>query len=440
MTEQASPFYDAAVVGGGIAGMQSALDLADQGFKVLVVEKQPSIGGKMIGLSKVFPTLDCSSCITTPKMAAVAHHENITYWTYSDVLAVKRDAGRFQLDITKKARYVDQDKCISCRLCEYACPVDVRDEFEGSLGARRAAYIPFTNAMPQLAMIDMEHCTLCGLCAKACPTDAIDYWQKDEAVTVRAKTVIVATGYELLPLDYKAEYHGAEIDNVITSLQMERLLAPHGPYGRVIRPSDGKVPDSIAYVLCAGSRDQQCGVAHCSRVCCMYSIKQAMLLSGSLPLADITIYYMDIRAFGKNYEQFFQNALAMGIQFVKAKVARIKKDDQQNTILRVEHVDEDGRVEEVSHDMTVLSLGIVPSPKTQALAGLHDAEDGFYQQGSSMTAPTVSSVPGLFLCGMATGPKDIVDTIVEAGAAAMEASAYLQQQNSIVQTETVSHG
>ncbi|MBN2296344.1 MAG: CoB--CoM heterodisulfide reductase iron-sulfur subunit A family protein [Pirellulales bacterium] len=417
---------DALVIGGGIAGLQSAIDLANQGFHVLVVEKQPSIGGKMIGLSKVFPTLDCCSCICTPRMAEAEHHPNIEIMTYSEVRQIHRKNRRFLVGIVKKPRYVDEDKCTGCRLCEYACNTDLPHEFEGNLGVRKAIYVPFTNAVPQVALLDIDNCILCGRCEKACPAGAIDFLQEPENVHVRARAVIVATGYEMIPANFKKEYGKGQLRNVLTALQMERLLAPHGPYGRVLRPSDGKEPDSIAFVQCAGSRDHSAGVPYCSRVCCMYAIKQAMLLSGSLPLADLTIYYMDIRAFGKGFEQFFQNAKAMGIEFVKAKVARIGEDEQQNPVVRVEIMEEDGRVEERTHDMVVLSLGLVPAwnPRQAGLAA--PADDGFITCVQPSLAPCRTPEEGVFVAGAAAGPKDIPDSIVEAGAAALEAAAYLR--------------
>ena len=316
--------FDALVVGGGIAGLQAALDLADQDFKVAVVEKDASIGGKMIRLSKVFPTLDCASCITTPKMSAAAHHSNITSFTYCELKSLKKTGVEITARITQKPRFVDEIKCIGCRQCEYNCPVYVPDQEQGGFVARRAIYVPFTNAIPQIALMDVENCTLCGKCAKVCPTKAVDYFQEPRDFTISAKTAILSTGFELTPIDQKEQYGEGKIPNVITALQMERLLAPHGPYNRILRPSDGMEPDSLAFIQCAGSRDKSLGIPYCSRVCCMYAIKQAMLLSGAVPLADIAVYYMDIRAFGKGYEQFFQNSKAMGVEFIKGKVAQIE--------------------------------------------------------------------------------------------------------------------
>jgi len=415
---------DALVVGGGIAGLQAAIDLADQNFKVAVVEKDASIGGKMIRLSKVFPTLDCSSCITTPKMAAAAHHENITILTYCNLNSLKRDGHHLMASIIQKPRYVDPEKCIGCRRCEYDCPVYVSDEEQGGFSARKAVYIPFSNAIPQIAIVDTEHCMLCGKCEKACPTSAIDYFQKPIYFTIKAKTAVLATGFELTTLEDKPQYGLGKIPNVIDALQMERLLAPHGPYNRVLRPLDGMEPDSVAYVQCAGSRDKSMGVSYCSRVCCMYAIKQAMLLSGSLPLADITIYYMDIRAFGKGYEQFYQNAKAMGIEFVKAKVAALDAGENGSVTVRYEAQDGVG-VTMANHDLVVLSLGMIPGWNPKGVCPVSSASDKFIKTIQPKISPTLTDMDGVFTAGAAAGPKDIVDTITEAGAAAMEASKYL---------------
>jgi heterodisulfide reductase subunit A len=417
--------FDALVLGGGIAGLEAALNLADQGFSVAVVEKDASIGGKMIRLSKVFPTLDCSSCITTPKMAAAAHHPNITLFTYCELQSLKRPGGDLAAVILQKPRYVDQEKCIGCRQCEYQCPVLVPDDEQGGFLARKAIRIPFSNAIPQKALIDPENCILCGRCAKVCPTQAVNYFEQPEAFTLTAATAVIATGFEMTPLKDKIQYGQGEIPDVITALQMERLLAPHGPYNRVLRPYDGMEPDSVAFIQCAGSRDQSLGVPYCSRVCCMYAIKQAMLLSGSLPLADIAIYYLDIRAFGKGYEQFFQTAQAMGVNFVKGKVAYLDPGENGAVRVRYESQEAEGGVQVAEHDLVVLSLGLLPGWHPQGCCALSTGADNFIKTVKPKLAPALTDLPGVFVAGAAAGPKDIVDSIVEAGAAAMEASRYL---------------
>ncbi len=427
---------DALVVGGGIAGMQSALDLADQGYQVALVEKEASIGGKMIALSKVFPTLDCCSCITTPKMSAVAHHRNIHLLTYCEVQSIRENGGGFVAQVLKKPRYVNEDLCTGCRQCEYACPIDLPDPFDRGYGAHRAIRVPFSTAVPQIAVLDIENCLLCGKCEQVCPVSAVDFTQTPQQLEIEAGSIVLATGYEVTPRDAKKEYGGGKLPNVIDALFMERLLAPTGPYGHVLRPGDGKEPESIAYVQCAGSRDQTLGVPYCSRVCCMYAIKQAMLISGALPLADVTIYYMDIRTFGKGYEQFYQNAKAMGIEFVKGKVARITEDENQNPIVRVELIDEGSRVVERTHDLVVLSVGMLPRYNPQPLYGVPVADDGFVEVPSPNISPCVTDRPGIFVTGTAAGPMDIVDSIMTAGAAASEAAAYLRARKSASSVST----
>jgi heterodisulfide reductase subunit A len=425
MGSQGSLRFDALVLGGGIAGLEAALNLADQDFSVAVVEKDASIGGKMIRLSKVFPTLDCSSCITTPKMAAAAHHPNITLFTYCEMHSLERRDGDLMAAIRQKPRYVDVDLCIGCRQCEYQCPVLAPDAEQGDFAARKAVYIPFSNAIPPKALIDTDNCILCGRCAKICPTQAVNYFQAPEDFTLTAATAVIATGFAVTPLADKTQYGQGKIPNVITALQMERLLAPHGPYNRVLRPYDGMEPDNIAFIQCAASRDQSLGVPYCSRVCCMYAIKQAMLLSGSLPMADITIYYLDIRAFGKGYEQFYQNSQAMGVSFVKSKVAYLDPGDNGAILVRYESQDADGGVHAAEHDLVVLSLGLLPGWTPQGRCALSTGTDHFIQTVKPKLAPTLTNLDGVFVAGAAAGPKDIVDSIVEAGAAAMEAARYL---------------
>jgi heterodisulfide reductase subunit A len=418
--------FDALVVGGGISGMQAALDLADQGYLVALVEREASIGGKMIALSKVFPTLDCCSCITTPKMSAVAHHPGIQLFTYSEVERVEENVNGFMIQVLQKPRYVREDLCTGCRQCEYACPIYLPNPFDLNMSATKAVRVPFSTAVPQTAVLDIDYCLLCGKCEKACPVEAIDLTQTPQTIEVQATTIVLATGYATTPRDAKAEYGAGAYPNVIDGLMMERLLAPTGPYGRILRPGDGKEPESIAYVQCAGSRDETLGVEYCSRVCCMYAIKQAMLISGSLPMADITIYYMDIRTFGKGYEQFYQTARSMGVEFVKAKIASIHEDEHRNPVLRLESIDGKPNVTERTHDLVVLSVGMLPQYNPQTLYEVPVASDGFVEQLSPNLTPSLTDRPGIFVAGSAAGPMDIVDSIIMAGSAAASAAAYIE--------------
>jgi len=428
---------DALVMGGGIAGMQSALDLADQGFQVALVEREASIGGKMITLSKVFPTLDCCSCITTPKMSAVAHHPNIRLMTYCEVQSVEALGEGFNVSILKKPRFVDESKCTGCRDCEYECPITVPSPFDRNLGAYRAIRVPFSTAVPQKAVLDPDYCLWCGKCEKACPVGAVDFTQQAETISLEAASIVLATGFDLTPLGTKSQYGSGTLANVIDPLMMERFLAPTGPYGRVLRPGDGKEPTSIAYIQCAGSRDETLGITYCSRVCCMYAIKQAMLLNGALPLADITIYYMDIRTFGKGYEQFYQNAKAMGVEFVRSKVASIREDSDHNPIVKFEQT-ETGEIVERTHDLVVLSQGIVPANSCGSGYGISLGADGFVSIPAPDASPCITDRPGIFVTGTAMGPMDIVDSIVSASAAASEASAYIRSHSlASVESEAV---
>jgi heterodisulfide reductase subunit A len=370
-------------------------------------------------------------------MSAVAHHDNITLLTYCEVQSVVEDGqGGYKVSLVQKPRYVDVEKCTGCRQCEYACPIDLPSAFDRGLGAVRAIRVPFSTAVPQKAVLDIDNCLLCGKCEKACPVNAIDFTQQPETFAIQTKAIVLATGFGLTPVDAKKEFGAGKLLNVVDALVVERLLAPTGPYGHVLRPSDGKQPESVAYVQCAGSRDRTLGVEYCSRVCCMYAIKQAMLLSGSLPLADITIYYMDIRTFGKGYEQFYQNAQAMGIEFVKGKVARITEDGDHNPVVRVEMIEEGSQVVERTHDLVVLSVGMLPGYDPYPLYGVPTAADGFVATPSPNIRPAVTATPGIFVAGTAAAPMDIVDGIVMAGAAASEAAAYLELSQSSRWQET----
>lgn len=422
--------YDALVVGGGIAGGEAALNLANTGYKVLLVEKDRSLGGKMILLSKVFPTLDCSACITTPKVSEIARHKNITIFTESEVTAiVKKSENDFTAQVTKKPRYVRVEDCTACQLCEKACPVSVRDEYQSGLIGRKAAFIPFSIANPKAAAIDIENCTLCGACEKVCPTHCIDFTMETEYYELHVRTVVLATGFNLFDPLQIPRYGYGQHKNVITSMQMEREIAPTRPYNTILRPGDGKVPDRIAYVLCTGSRDATVGNPICSQICCMYSIKQAQLLMGALPMADVTIYYINIRSFGKGFEEFYQQAKGMGVNFVKGKIGKITEKENGNLILRYEDINE-GVVKEAEHDMVVLSVGVKSNPTIGKMFGRGELKlDPFHfvAQDDLLGSPSKTSIDGVFVAGTASAPMDIPDSILSAGSASSEAISYLIQ-------------
>ncbi|MCW1734992.1 CoB--CoM heterodisulfide reductase iron-sulfur subunit A family protein [Anaerorudis cellulosivorans] len=426
--------YDALVIGAGIAGGEAAINLANTGYKVLLVEKDHSLGGKMILLSKVFPTLDCAACITTPKVSEIARHNNITVFTESEVTHIaKKGDNDFVAQIMKKPRYVRVEDCTACQLCEKACPVSVRDEYQFGLIGRKAAFIPFSIANPKAAVIDIENCTLCGACEKACPTHCIDFTMETEYYELHAKTVILATGFNLFdPLEIPRFGYG-QYKNVITSMQMEREIAPTRPYNTILRPGDGKVPDRIAYVLCTGSRDNTIGNPICSQICCMYSMKQAQLLMGALPMADITIYYINIRSFGKGFEEFYQQAKGMGVNFVKGKIGKITEKENGNLILRYEDIAE-GVVKEAEHDMVVLSVGVKSNPSAGKIFDGNSLKLDplqFVAQQDFLGSPAKTSIDGVFVAGTASGPMDIPDSILSAGSASSEAISYLTRYQSL---------
>ncbi len=430
MNQEKQLEYDVLVVGGGIAGGEAALNLANLGYKILLIEKELSIGGKMILLSKVFPTLDCAACITTPKVSEIARHPNIDIFTRTEAKSItKKGEHHFEARILKKPRYVIMEDCTGCQLCEEACPVSVTDEYQYGLTGRKAAYIPFSIASPRVAAIDMDNCILCGACERACPTKCIDFTQTEENLLVKVKAVVIATGFNLFDPLKIPRYGYGKYKNVITSMQMERELAPTRPFNTILRPGDGKIPDNIAYVLCTGSRDRSVGNPICSQVCCMYSIKQAQLLMGALPMADITLYYLNIRAFGKGFNEFYAQAQDMGVEFVKGKVARIKEKENGNLILRYEDI-VDGKVKEAEHDLVVLSVGVLPN---EGISDKFENEElrldefHFIKQKDLLASPAKTSIDGVFVAGTASGPMDIPDSILSGGSASAQTTSYLRR-------------
>lgn len=416
----------ALVIGGGIAGMQASLDLADQGFQVYLVEKNPSIGGNMAKLDRTFPTMDCAACIITPKLVDTGRHPNIKLFTFSEVANVTGEAGNFTVKILKKPRYVDEEKCTGCGLCAQHCPIIVPSEHEMGIGMRNAIYLPFPQAVPMKYTVDEKNCIKCKMCESTCTAGAVDFDQKPMEIEINVGAIIVATGYELADSKKKEEYGYGIYDNVITALQLERLLSPSGPLGGdVIRLSDGKIPKRIGFIQCVCSRDINTNL-YCSRFCCMYAIKNAMLLKDHIEGSDITIFYMDMRTFGKGYEELYTRAKTQyGIKFTKGRAAEVLEKDNKDLVIRSEDI-ASGEIEEVEMDLVVLATGGVPSEtELSEKLDIPTWKDNFYLSKDPYLDSTSTSREGVFVAGCGEELKDIPDAVTQASAAAMKASIIL---------------
>ena len=418
----------ALVIGGGIAGLQTALDIADAGYEVDIVEKTPSIGGRMSQLDKTFPTLDCSACILTPKMVEASAHERINLFTYSEVEKVSGFVGDFKVDIRKKARSVDMSKCTGCGVCSQKCPSKkTPSEFNRGLGTRSAIYTPFAQAIPNVPVIDREHCIKfqtgkCGLCSKVCAAGAIDYTQEDEIVTREYGAIVVATGFDMIKLDKFGEYSYDTCPDVITSLEFERLTNAAGPTkGHLERLSDHKAPKSVTFIQCVGSRDTTCrGKSYCSKICCMYTAKHAMLIRDKYPDVQVNVFYIDVRTPGKNFDEFYRRAVEeYGVNYIKGQVGKVAEVDGH---LRVQAVDLiDNRRIMLDTDLVVLAAAIEPDPSVRKLATMLTASidtNNFLTEAHPKLRPVESPTAGIFLSGVCQGPKDIPETVSQAGAAA----------------------
>jgi heterodisulfide reductase subunit A len=425
----------AMVIGGGIAGIQSALDLANTGFEVILVERAPSIGGHMIQLSETFPTLDCSQCILTPKMVEVSKHPKIRLMTYSEVQDISGYVGNFKVKILKKPTYVDPDKCTLCDECTKVCPVAVPDEFNLSLTARRAIYIPFPQAIPATFTLDIKNCPgllpiACGKCADVCEPDAIDYDMKPEIVEEEVGAIIVATGYDLYEKELLTEYGYGKYPDVLDGLQFERLLSASGPtMGKVLRPSDRKEPKEVVFIQCAGSRDPELHCAYCSKICCMYTAKHAMLYKHHVPDGQAYIFYIDIRSGGKDYEEFVQRAVENdGVLYLRGKVSKVFEDKGKIKVWGVDTLT--GKDIEIDADMVVLATATRPSKGADELAKklkIAMDKDGFLAEAHPKLRPVESVTSGMFLAGAAQAPKDIPEAVAQASGAAAKAISILSQ-------------
>lgn len=414
------------VIGGGVTGIQSALDLGDMGFETYLVERNPTVGGRMGQLDKTFPTLDCSMCILAPKMVDCSKHENINLLTYSEVKEVDGYIGNFDVTVERKARYVIEDDCTGCGQCQEICPIEIPNYYDEGVGMVKAIYIPFPQAVPLVATIDKDYCIDCGLCETVCGPDAIDRNQEPEEIVLRVGTIIAATGYDPYDPTAKYEYGYGRYSNVITGLEIERLINASGPTaGHVVRPSDGVTPKRVAFIHCVGSRDEQIGKAYCSRVCCMYSMKNAQLCIDHEPDTEVTCYYMDIRSFGKGYEEFYKNSQEKyGIEFLRGRPAEIIENEDLSLTIRAEDTLL-GKITEYTYDMVVLSVGLEPpagSNELRQTLGLSKTSDGFYMEAHPKLRPVDTLTDGVYIAGVAQGPKDIPDSVAQGSAAASRAA------------------
>ncbi len=429
------PITDAAlVIGGGVAGIQAALDLADAGHQVYLVEKQPSIGGIMAQLDKTFPTMDCSICVLGPKMIDVGRHPRITLMTRSEVEDVSGYVGNFKVRVRKRARYVDETVCNSCGKCAEVCPVVMPDAFQQGFSSRKAAYIPFPQAVPSSYIIDMEQCLgnnpiTCGKCLDVCEKQCIDLNMQDELVGINVGVIITATGMDIYDPTALDEYGYTRFENVITTMEFERLICGGGPTeGELIRPSDRQTPKRIGFIQCVGSRTENRGNPYCSNVCCMNTIKDSLLINEHYPDTEIYVFYMDIRAYGKGFEDLFRRSREAGVHYIRGLPGEVIEDPAtRNLRVRVENTTT-STVEEYELDMVVLSVGLQPSEnlkKLTSLINVSQTADGFVMEAHPKLRPVDAPTAGIFFAGSVEAPKDIKDSVTQAGAAVARSSILL---------------
>lgn len=421
------------VAGGGIGGIQASLDLAESGFMVCLVEHDYTLGGVMARLDKTFPTNDCSACMFSPKLSAVARHPRIRILTGSRLVDLEGEPGRFRAIVERRPRYIDEEKCIACGKCAEKCPKKVPDSFNGELGFRKAAYMTFPQAVPLKYALDPENCLYltrkrCGLCRKVCPTGAVNFEQRPETIAVEAGAVIMSTGFDLALNASSGEYGFGRYKNVVSSLQYERMMSATGPHsGHIVRPSDERPPRSVAWIQCVLSRDASCNRPFCSSVCCMHAIKQAMLTRIHHPETSATIYFMDVRAHGKGFDAFADRGRKeYGVLYHRSMISQLHWNPENDNLLIETFDHKNNRKVEEEFELVVLSSGFKPSASSSALIGQLGLETnpyGFLTAGFG--SPVSTSKPGVFVCGGIEAPKDIPETVIQAGAAAAEAAVLL---------------
>ncbi|MCL6578189.1 MAG: hydrogenase iron-sulfur subunit [Candidatus Bathyarchaeota archaeon] len=435
----------ALVIGGGVAGIQASLDLADTGYQVYLVEKEPSIGGMMARIDKTFPTMDCSICILAPKMSDVGHHPNIELLTNSEVTEVKGYIGNFRVKVLKKPRYVTKD-CSACGECAKVCPIVAPNEFDVGLAIRRAIYTPFAQAVPSTYVIDMNLCLnkdgviVCDKCMKACERQAIKFEMKPETVELEVGTIIVATGADVFDPSTLPHYGYGRYPNVITSLEFERLINAGGPsHGHLIRPSDMQIPKRVAFIQCVGSRSDRNGRLYCSNVCCMNTIKDSLLIKEHWPETEIYVFYVDIRAYGKGFEDLYKRARRENVKFIRGLPSEIIEDKRTRNLWLVGENTLQKELYKMNFDMVILSIGLEPrkdSEMIQRLLTLSRTQDGFFMEAHPKLRPVDAATGGIFFAGCAEAPKDIKDSVTQASAAAARAGILMAKGKVTVEAIT----
>ncbi len=411
------------VVGAGVAGIQAALDIAAHGIHVHLIEREPTIGGHMAMLDKTFPTNDCSMCILSPKMVDVARHPYITVHTCSEVGKIEGDAGHFRVTVKKHPRYIDESTCTGCGDCILVCPVEVYNRFDAGIGVRKAIYKPHAQAVPDIVVKDPDHCIECGLCYDVCGPGSVKRKDEEKEIVLDAASIVLTTGYSVFDPKKKPQFNHLLIPDVVTSLELERMINASGPTGgRLLRLSTGKTPESIIFIQCVGSRDMTIGRPYCSCVCCMQAIKNAILIKEKNPAMDVTICYMDIRSYGKGYEEYYERAKSLGVRFLRGIPSDILPD-KSGVILQVENT-ETAEVQVLHPDLVVLSVGMGPAESASDLAakfGITLEESGFVKTVHDALDTTATLRPGIYVAGTAVAPRDIPDSVASGGSAAMRA-------------------
>ena len=447
------------VIGGGIAGIQASIDLADRGLMVHLVEKAPSIGGVTAQLERTFPNvycsicnpqlggtfpnMYCSTCILAPKMMECFRHPNIVLHTLSEVVEVTGSSGDFRVKTLEKPRYVDATRCTWCGACTEECPVTIPSEFQAGLGMRKAIYIPFPQAVPPVASIDSEHCLhfqegVCRVCEELCPAGAIDYEQQPREVEVNASSIIIATGFEQYNPQEIGEYGYKRFANVITALEFERLVCASGPTGgRLERPSDNKIAHRIAFVQCVGSRSHRIGVPYCSSVCCIHASKEVVLIKERDPESEVTIFYIDLKVFGKGFQDFVDRARDnWGVKYIRGRPGEIREHPfTKDLVIWYEDTDR-CKVDRMEADLIVLCTAMTPRPENKKLAdvlGVKLDEFGFFKVQDPISRPIETNVPGIYVCGCCHGPRDIPESVTEASAAAARAAENIRKAAAVLE-------